>query len=362
MRKTKHQILIAGGSGVVGAAAVAHFAALPDWEVISLSRRPSPLPEGVRHLALDLTDAAACRGAAANLDGVTHVLFAALYELPDLVAGWRDPQQMAVNEAMLRNLLDALQPVAKGLRHVTLMQGTKAYGGHVEPAPVPAKERWPRHAHANFYWLQEDLLRARQPHAAWTFTVLRPQLIFGFAIGSPMNIIPALGAYAAVQRELGQALCFPGGGRCINAASDSRLIARAAEWAGTNEIAANETYNVLNGDMLVWEDLWASVARRFGMAVGPAQPYSLTEGMPAQEAVWARIVAKHGLRPFTLEQLVGSSWQFTDRAFAHGQANPADSVLSGIKLRQHGFNDCLDTEDALHHWFERMQSQSLLPR
>lgn len=362
MTRKKHTMLIAGASGVVGAAAVEHFASLPDWEVLALSRRASPLPQGVRHVPLDLTDAAACVSAAAGLGHVTHVMFAALYELPELVAGWRDPQQMAVNEAMLRNLLDALQPAAKGLRHITLMQGTKAYGGHVEPAPVPAKERWPRHPHANFYWLQEDLLRDRQPHAGWTFTVLRPQLIFGLAIGSPMNIVAAIGAYAALQREQGLGLNFPGGGRYINAASDSRLIARAAEFAATHEIAANETYNVVNGDALVWQDLWAGIAQRFGMEAGAAQPLALTESMPAQEAAWARIVARHGLRALTLEQLIGSSWQFTDRALAHGVADPADSVLSPIKLRQHGFAACEDTEDSLHFWLERMQAERLLPR
>ena len=64
MARKKHTILIAGASGVVGAAAVEHFAALPDWEVIALSRRPVPLPEGVQHVSVDLTDAAACRSAA----------------------------------------------------------------------------------------------------------------------------------------------------------------------------------------------------------------------------------------------------------------------------------------------------------
>ena len=38
MARKKHTILIAGASGVVGAAAVEHFASLPDWEVIALSR------------------------------------------------------------------------------------------------------------------------------------------------------------------------------------------------------------------------------------------------------------------------------------------------------------------------------------
>ncbi len=362
MARKKHTILIAGASGVVGAAAAEHFASLPDWQVLALSRRPSPLPEGVRHVPLDLADAAACVAAAQGLKDVTHVMFAALYELPELVAGWRDPQQMAVNEAMLRNLLDALQPAAKGLRHITLMQGTKAYGGHVEPAPVPAKERWPRHWHENFYWLQEDLLRERQLQAGWTFTVLRPQLVFGYAVGSPMNIIAAIGAYASVQRELGQPLKFPGGGRYINAGSDSRLIARAAEFAGTHEIAANETYNVVNGDALVWQDIWRSIAQRFGMDVGPDEPLELTKAMPGHEVTWARIVEKHGLKKLSLEQMIGSTRQFTDRALAYGLTHPANSVLSPIKLRQHGFGGCEDTEDSLHYWLERMQAERLLPR
>ena len=55
--RAKHRILIAGAGGVVGAAAVEHFAALPDWQVTGLSRRPLQLPPGVRHVPADLTDA-----------------------------------------------------------------------------------------------------------------------------------------------------------------------------------------------------------------------------------------------------------------------------------------------------------------
>lgn len=360
--RRKHTMLIAGAGGVVGAAALEHFASLPDWEVIALSRRRPALPEGVTHVALDLTDPTACLEAMRSLPQVTHLMFAALYEKPDLVAGWRDPEQMAVNLSMLRNLLDALEHHARGLRHVTLMQGTKAYGSHVEPAPVPCKERWPRHAHDNFYWLQEDLLRERQPKAGWTFTVLRPQIVLGYAVSSPMNIMAAIGTYAAVMRELGRPLAFPGGGRYVNGGSDSRLIAQAAEFAGTHEIAGNETYNVVNGDALLWHDLWGSVARHFDMPLAEPSAMNLTREMPAHEAAWRRVVERHGLRELSLEQLVGSSWQFTDRAFAYGHDNPPDSVLSGIKLHQHGFHGCMDTEDSLLYWLNRMQAQRLLPR
>ncbi|MGY4348148.1 hypothetical protein ACVWXM_004615 [Bradyrhizobium sp. GM7.3] len=34
--------------------------------------------------------------------------------------------------------MGALEPVAPGLRHVALLQGTKAYGVHVRPLTVPA--------------------------------------------------------------------------------------------------------------------------------------------------------------------------------------------------------------------------------
>src|SRR5262249_5871587 len=96
-------VLVAGASGLVGFAAAEHFAVLPGWRVLALSRRRPELPATVRHLPVDLTDAAACRQALGQLTSVTHVVFAALYEKPDLVAGWLDPEQMAVNLAMLRN-------------------------------------------------------------------------------------------------------------------------------------------------------------------------------------------------------------------------------------------------------------------
>jgi nucleoside-diphosphate-sugar epimerase len=355
------RILVAGATGIVGGAAIEHFAARPGWEVLALSRRAPPPRDRVRHVPLDLMDAAACRAAGAQLQGVTHLLYAALYEKPNLVAGWRERDQMEVNLAMLRNLLDALQAHAPDLRHITILQGTKAYGLHHTQVPVPAKERWPRAPHEVFYWLQEDLLRERQPPASWSFTVLRPQLILGHAVGSPMNVIAAIGVYAATMRELGEPLRFPGGGRYVHAASDSRLIAHAAEFAGTHDVAANETYNVVNGDMLVWQDVWPAIAAHFGMAVGEPRPMRLAEEMAAHEGTWKRVVARHGLQDVPWDRLLGSSWQFTDRTFGFGLERPLDRIESPIKLWQAGFAGCQDTEDAIVHWLARMQRQRLLP-
>lgn len=104
-----------------------------------------------RHLQLDLQDPDACLAAPPLLREVTHVVYAAVYEMPGLVQGWFDPQQMSVNQAMLINLLDAFTAGRGALRHVSLLQGTKAYGAHVHPIRVPAREREPRDPHDNFY-------------------------------------------------------------------------------------------------------------------------------------------------------------------------------------------------------------------
>jgi len=98
------------------------------------------------------------------------------------------------------------------------------------------------------------------------------------------------------------------------------------------------------------------------MERGDDVPLSLTDTMPGREDVWQRVVERHGLQRLSLQQMIGSSWQFTDRALGHGLQRPADSVLSPVKLHQHGFHGCMDTEDSFHDWLERMQQAKLLPR
>src|ERR1700733_15084988 len=111
----RKQVLIAGASGLVGYAAMRHFGADPDCDVIALSRRGPDNTPGARFLPLDLTDAAACEQLTANLPGVTHLVYAALYERPGLVAGWREREQIETNDRMLRNLLDPLERRAGGM-------------------------------------------------------------------------------------------------------------------------------------------------------------------------------------------------------------------------------------------------------
>jgi NAD(P)-dependent dehydrogenase (short-subunit alcohol dehydrogenase family) len=72
----RKKILIAGASGLVGYAAMRHFGADPDCDVIALSRRAPDNTYGARFLPLDLTDAAACEQLAADLPEITHLVYA----------------------------------------------------------------------------------------------------------------------------------------------------------------------------------------------------------------------------------------------------------------------------------------------
>jgi len=357
---TARTLLVVGASGLLGRAALLHFNNRPGWNVIGMSRR-SPALEGVAHLFADLCDPASLTKHQAALSAVTHVLYAALYEMDDLVAGWRNQEQIELNITMFRNFLAWVEPAAPGLVHINLLQGTKAYGIHVEPMRAPAKERWPRHQHENFYWLQEDHMKAQQAGKSWRYTIWRPQAVFGYALGSPMNLISAIGAYASICRELGEPCRYPGSVPVTTEGTDARLLARGIEWAADSPSAADEIFNIANGDILLWPNLWPTVCDHFGVDEGEPYPQILAETMPAMEEVWAGIVEKYRLKPHTLATLVGSSWQFLDRAVRAGGGAVSPSLVSTIKIRQAGFADCFDTEDSLRYWFSDMQVNNLLP-
>ncbi|GMG84937.1 NAD-dependent epimerase/dehydratase family protein [Paralimibaculum aggregatum] len=350
-------VLVAGASGVIGRGAVAHFAE-QGRPVIAVSRRPPPPAPGVTHLPLDLTDAAATAEALAGRP-VARVVYAALHEKADLVAGWRDPEQMATNLAMLRNLVE---PLGDALEHVTLFQGTKAYGVHIRPFPVPAKESWPRHPHDNFYWLQEDWLAEHAAKRGFATTIFRPQVVFGDAIGVSMNLTPVIGVLAALARAEGRGFAFPGGPPYVLEAVDAGLIARAADWAGSSPAAKGRTFNITNGDVMVWQNLWPAFADALGVEPAPPEPVRLAETLPAAAEAWAAIARRHALAEPDLARILGQSHHYADFCFAHGAERPPAPVLvSTIALRQAGFHDCIDTEAMFRAQFARLQAARVLP-
>ena len=361
---TRKTVLIAGATGLVGYAAMRHFAQEPDCRVIVLSRRRPDDIFGAEFVSVDLTDRARCAAIGAELGDVTHLVYAALHARPGLVAGWRDPEQIEPHDRMLRNLLDPLEKAAKNLRHVTLLQGTKAYGVHVRPLAVPAREnRSEMHEQPNFYWNQENFLRQRQPGKAWDWTILRPVLIVGCSTGSAMNIIPALGAHAALRKLDGfDDLPFPGGAPRVAQAVDADLLARAIAWAGESTNARNEIFNVTIGDVFVWQNIWPAIADALGMQPGPAQSYSLDQHTRPREADWDRIRQHHNLASPGLRDFVGLSFEYADYTMGYGRNEPGPpAIVSTIKIQQAGFHEVMDTEEMYRKWFALFRAKRLLP-
>ena len=214
---------------------------------------------------------------------------------------------------MLRNLLTVLERNAPGLKHVTLYQGGKAYGADLRPFKTPAREDDPRLMGPNFYYDQEDFLRSLQTGKGWNFSILRPEAVCGYAVGNPMNLAMVIAVYAAISKELGLPLRFPGpeaAYRALYQVTSADILARAADWAGETAGAANEIFNITNGDYFRWQFMWPRIADAFGMEVAEPVPMPLKIYMADKAPLWAKMVEKYGLKPIPYDHLV--NWAFGD--------------------------------------------------
>ena len=140
-----------------------------------------------------------------------------------------------VNVAIMRNLLDVVEATSPTLEHVTFYQGGKAYGADLGPFKTPAREDDSRLMPPNFYYDQEDFLRERSAGKDWSFTALRPEAVCGFATGNPMNLTMVIAIYAAISKELGLPLRFPGteaAYRALYQVTSANILAEAADWSG----------------------------------------------------------------------------------------------------------------------------------
>jgi hypothetical protein len=135
----------------------------------------------------------------------------------------------------------------------------------------------------------------------------------------PMNLAMVIAVYAVISKHLGVPLRFPGkplAYRSLIEMTDAGLLARAMVWAATDPRAANQAYNINNGDMFRWEEMWPALAGYFGLPVAPGLPVSLATVMGDKQPVWDEIVARHGLAPTAYRDV--SSWAFGDGVFSWG--------------------------------------------
>ena len=251
--------LVVGASGIVGSA-TAELLTENGWQVLGLARKPIDRPS-VTPLAGDLQDP---QSLAAALVGAkpSHVFFASWLRQPT------EAENIRVNAAMVRNLLDALRP-AGSVRHVALVTGLKhylgpfeAYGKGVLPN-TPFREEQGRLDVENFYYAQEDEVFAAAARDGFHWSIHRPHTIIGKAVGNAMNMGTTLAVYATICRHTGRAFRFPGVAaqwESLTDMTDARLLARHMLWASTTPAAADEAFNVVNGDVFRWSWMWKRIA------------------------------------------------------------------------------------------------------
>jgi nucleoside-diphosphate-sugar epimerase len=345
--------LIAGASGVVGRAVLRTLAERGDWDVVALSRSATS-GSNTRAIAVDLSSPDDVRDRLSPLAGITHLVYCA-----------RATHSMAKRESvddnadMLRNLLDALERSSPRLAHVHIVQGSKVYGSDLGPYRTPARESDPRVSPSNWYYAQEDLLVERSAGKAWTWSASRPHGVCEGRQAIARSIANMIGVYAAVLKELGQPLAFPGtqaGFDALYQSVDADLLARAIAFIVTTPACANRVFNVTNGDYVRWRNLWPAFAAFFGMEAGPVQEdVTLAGFMQGKDAPWGAVVARHGLLPRPLSQ--AGVWSYADFNFRRGY----DVMSSTIALRQAGFAECLDTERMFLDHLQRFREQRVLP-
>jgi nucleoside-diphosphate-sugar epimerase len=261
---------------------------------------------------------------------------------------------------MLRNVIEPLVSGGSALKHVSILQGTKAYGVHLHPIAIPARESDPRDSHRNFFFDQQDYVRTSGAKHGFTYTVLRPQLVTGKTPGA-LNVLPAIGVYAAIRREKGEAFSFPGGPSFVWEAADADLVGQVMVWAAQTPQAANETFNVTDGDVFEWRSVWPAIATTLGVDVGPDEPTRIATYIRDNADVWAKIVAKYDLASGDLRSFVGQGDQHADFAFAYGAPAGPVAFVSTIKLRKAGFNAAIDTRDAFCNSLQSFIDRKLLP-
>lgn len=344
--------LVVGCSGLVGSNLIRHLGEQGEWEIIGISRRRPDVDTKYHHLSFDLLDRDACHKALKDFPGITHVFSTARFKNATF------EELESKNVEILTYLLDTLDHTAPDLRHIHLVHGTKWYGSHLGTTHVPAREDDPRQLPPNPYYAQQDFLVERQKGKKWTWSSLRPGLILGAAVGYPHNIISLVAAYAVICRELGVPLRFPGTALCYNLVQtcvDVRILCKAATWVSQHPDGANQPFNVSNGDLFSWSNLWPRIAKFYGMEVGHVQTIPFSEYMSDKEKVWKRVIQKHGLRDTPLKDLV--AWDYGDYHFYKTRSD----IVSTIKIWQTGFHEMIDSEELILDLLRRYHEAKIFP-
>jgi nucleoside-diphosphate-sugar epimerase len=409
--------IVVGATGILGREIVhelsKHRQQWPTIHALSRSKKED-FAETVIHHHVDLQSSP--DEMAQDLKSVQgNVVFFAGYIQKDT-----EQENWHVNGAILSNFLQALVKAGavSGVDRIVLVTGAKQYGVHLGAVKNPMLEsdpwltdsKWP----PNFYYNQQNILHSfcKEHHKEWTVTY--PNDVIGYAVGNYMNLATAIALYAIISKELDakdEGLVFPGSPSFytkFDCFTNSKLHGQFCTWAATDPRAANEAFNVHNGDAESWQNLWPKVANYFGTKVksnqfatttgssvlkyvtgdasstaklAPEPPLSERaeelglQGHPALEQsvveqhidlekwsrrsdvkqAWEQIAEKYDLQKDAFEK---ATWDFL--GFVLGRKY--DLVISMSKARKAGWTGYVDTWESLEGTFEELRAAKILPQ
>jgi nucleoside-diphosphate-sugar epimerase len=371
--------LITGANGITGSAILDHLVkhtTSEEWSrIIITSRSPLTLDikdARVEFIALDFSKSREqlVQEMSSLCADVTHAYFSSYIHKDTFT------ELNIANCSLFESFLEALLEVAKGLQNCTLQTGGKYYNVHLRPVPTPAREDQPRLATAdeNFYYHQEDFLMAKQHGSSWSWNIIRPQAIIGYAVKpNGMNEALTLALYFLICKELGTEARMPTNWNYWNGVediADARLIADLSIFASTQPQCTNQAFNVSNGDHFSWRYLWPRLAEYFGASAAPDQSFSkkdLIEGTlhlePSLEewamdkrAVWEKLCTKAGALD-AKRTFDAGTWGFQDWVFKRTWC----ATLSINKARKFGWTGHLDSYESFVDAFKKFKELGQIP-
>lgn len=350
--------LIVGASGISGNN-LAQELLKNNWTTYGITRNSEVKLEGLKNIKADLLDLKSLEEALKEVKP-THVFFTAWMRMET------EAENIRVNGAMVRNLLQALAP-KKSVQHVALVTGLKHYLGPFEAyakegflPETPVREEHPRLKLDNFYYAQEDEIFAAAARDGFTWSIHRSHTVIGQAVGNLMNMGTTLAVYASICKEKGTPFIWPGSAAQWNGISDvtdAKLLAKQFVWAATTPEAANQAFNVANGDIFRWSWLWKQVAEYFGIEYQGfvENNSSLEEIMQDVDAIWKKIAEKHNLAESNLSRLA-SPWH-TDLDLGR----PIEVMTDMSKSRKLGFTEYQDTRESFFNLFAKLKEENIIP-
>ncbi|KAH6642695.1 hypothetical protein C7974DRAFT_385968 [Boeremia exigua] len=299
------------------------------------------------------------------------------------------------NVPPFKNFLGSLPLAGIAPKRILLQTGGKNYGVHIgrSRASHVESDPQPRHLAPNFYYHQEDALKAfcnEHPETGWN--IVFPFAIIGSTEYASMNVFMGFAIFAAVQAHKSEPLKFGGdfeawqfeGGQ-----STARLTGYLSEWAVLEEKCANQSFNAIDGGLLSYDRFFQELGRWYGvgevqgpeldesklqtitLAGGKDAPlgwgpptrirYSKTLAQwasdPSVKTTWGEIMAKSN------GQVTANPWEGNlSEFFTGGLEYLPVNTASMNKVRRFGFSGYVDTLESVFEMYQEMAALGLLPQ